>query len=343
MQFLEIDKTTTLSQLSATVGSRNVDTVLAANQLSRTPDIGSKFLQKCKEIYEAGEAYLVDRYRKVNILNTLTGDSEAYERACLMDENEWKVFGALNTFMSTLRIPSSLSLPPSANIIGSNQSVSSSVYRKTMNDLQNTGRINPAVFSDYAAGPLGSAVDSYGTVVPQNDMFNAFKIPWGEVQLYSSLADETVDFPCYPEEVETTRVANYATMDGTLYQYEPWYTYESSGPREQSLTFAFHRDMWSGDHRDDKANQLIRFCDACCYPDYDGSAVNTSTVTLYIHGTAFITGILTQVTTHWTGPISSYDGWYLQCELTLTILEVASSPLSFSTVRGMNVIGGYGK
>ena len=276
----------------------------------------------------------------MGFLNTLTSDSEVYEKAALMDEGEWKVFAELNTFPDAIRIPSSVNIPSSAQTIGNDQSVSSSVYQKTMKQLKEYGYINPATFSDYAAGSLGAAHEGVGSATVQDDVFSAFHIPWGEVQIYSSISGETMDFPCYPEEVEYTRGATYDEMDGTLYQYEPWLTYKSSGPREQSITFMLHRDMWTGDHRDGKCNDLIRFCEANCYADYNGAAVNTALVTIYIHGTAFITGVMTQVSPHWQGPIG-LDGWYLQCELTITINEVAAAPLSYSSIRKMNVIGGY--
>lgn len=339
MQFLSIDESTTLSDLSQVVGSRNVDTVLSANSLTRTPYVGADFSYKCNEIVR-NASLPVSTNRKIALLNTLTSDSEVYEKACLMSEDEWQIFSALNTFNSALNIPSSVSIPSSSAVIGNNQSVASSVYRQTMSQLRQNGTIDPSIFSDYSSTVTGRSTTSFGSTPVGGDIFSEFRIPWGEVQLYSSLANETIDFPCYPEEFDTARSATYGTMPETLYQYEPWYVYESSGPREQTITFKFHRDMWTGDHRDGKANELIRFCEANCYPEYNGSAVNTSIVTLYIHGTAFIRGIMTGVGTHFEGPYG-LDGMPLYCELTLTITEVASSPLSYSSVRNMNIVGGY--
>ena len=340
MQFLSIDKNTTLSDLSQAVGTRNVDTVLSTNSLTRSPNIGKQFEAKCDQIVALATNPVTSK-RKMTLLNTLTSDGEAYEKACLMSEDEWQVFSSLNTFNGALKIPETIQMAPSASLIGSNQSVSKVIYERTMRDLQTTGEIDPVIFSDYSARAHGKVQDGLGATGSVTNLFEAFNLPWGDIQLYSSLADETVDFPVYPEEIEYSRVANYTQMNETLFQYEPWYMYESSGPREQTFTFHFHRDMWSGDHRDGKANDLIRFCEANCFPEYDGAAVNTATVTLYIKGTAHITGIITNVTPTWKGPIG-LDGWYLECELSITIAEVASSPLSYSTVRKMNVIGGYG-
>lgn len=338
MQYLNIDDSTTLGDITQAVGTRNVDTVLSTNGLTRSPNIGKQFNKKCEQIISEATGP-VSPQRKIALLNTLTSDSEAYEKACLMSENEWQIFSSLNTFESALKIPETIQMAPSANILGTNQSVSKRIYQQTMMDLKLTGEIDPVIFSNYST-TLGKAQDGLGNTASSTNLFEAFKLPWGDIQLYSSLADESVDFPVYPEELEYSRVANYTTMNETLFQYEPWYIYESSGPREQTFTFHFHRDMWSGDHRDGKANDLVRFCEANCYPEYDGAAVNTSTVTLYIKGAAHITGIVTNVTPKWSGPIG-LDGWYLECDLSLTIAEVAKSPLSFSTIRKMNVIGGY--
>lgn len=455
MQFLAIDKSTALSDISQVVGSRNTDAVLVANQADRSPNAGERFVNMCKGIakglpatakecsdwingksaqfvdltrqgwtnlanlydkgtmvlahgveeeiqrqqegytriietqnqrenvinsmdsefmqrvadiattpYELLENYSlwqadkiisfgealrenviktpqdVSKNRKAALLNTLTSDSEAYEKACLMSEDEWRVFSVLNTFDSTLRIPSSIVVPSSSAMIGNGQTVSSYIYQRTMQDLKSLGSINPSTFSDYAAGANNPPVVSLGTTVDNSNLFSHFMIPWGEVQLYSSIDDTVLDFPCYPEELEYARVANYGNMEETLYQYEPWLVYESSGPREQSLTFKFHRDMWTGDHRDGKANELVRFCEACCYPEFDGASVNVPTVTLYIHGSTFISGVMTQVQPHWSGPLG-LDGWYLACELTLSITEVSKKPLSYSQVRKMDIVGGF--
>jgi hypothetical protein len=145
-------------------------------------------------------------------------------------------------------------------------------------------------------------------------------------------------FPVYPEEYDDGVSANYEEMGEMLYQYEPWKVYKSSGPRENTFTFKMHRDMWTGDHRDGNANALIRGCEANCYPDYDGSLVNVPIVTLYIHGSNLITGVMTSCKTHWSGPIG-LDGYYLCCDLTLTIVEVSPQALNYNTVRSKGLIG----
>ena len=127
-------------------------------------------------------------------------------------------------------------------------------------------------------------------------------------------------------------------MPDLLYQYEPWQLYNSSGPRTNTYLFHFHRDMWTGDHRDGKANELIRYCEANCYPEFNGSAVNVPTVTLYIAGSPLIHGVMTQVDTTWDGPIG-LDGYYLNCELSITITEVSETALNYNVIKGKSLIG----
>jgi hypothetical protein len=144
-------------------------------------------------------------------------------------------------------------------------------------------------------------------------------------------------FPVYPENIDDGVSANYEEMNEMLYQYEPWKVYKSSGPRENTYTFVFHRDMWTGDHRDGSANNLIRGCEANCYPNFDGSLVNVPIVTLYIHGVNHITGVMTNCKVKWDGPIG-LDGFYLKCELSFTITEISPQALNYNTVRNKGLI-----
>ena len=47
---------------------------------------------------------------------------------------------------------------------------------------------------------------------------------------------------------------------------------------------------------------------------------------------------MTEVSPKWSGPIG-LDGWYLDCELKLSITEIATSPLNFDSVRAKSLIG----
>ena len=90
---------------------------------------------------------------------------------------------------------------------------------------------------------------------------------------------------------------------------------------------------------DGKANELIRFCQAFLYPVYSGSAVNTSTATLYVAGSPFISGIITDVSVDWDGPISSVDNWYLHFKISISFIEVSTQALNHDVVRGLPLIG----
>ena len=74
MQFLSMTKDMTLSALSKIVGGRNVDTVLNANGLSRTVDIGKKFFERKVEGAD------VDNQKKSNILTQFVGDSDILKK-----------------------------------------------------------------------------------------------------------------------------------------------------------------------------------------------------------------------------------------------------------------------
>lgn len=338
MQFLKINKSTTLAELSKAVGERNVDSILAANNLKRAPKIGEQFVKMCKEQQESAKE--VSWQSKSTLLNALTGDGDVFETAAMLGSDGWKVFSATGTFSDRLKIPETVLLPDSVDVIGgSGVGVSSVVYKKVMDGLRSPSHsIDPEVFNDYSTAK-SSQIKTLGMNANDSGVYTAFKLPWGKITLYSSLAGESVDFPVYPEELSDSRSARYDTMPDTLYQYEPWQVYQSSGPREGSYTFKFHRDMWTGDHRDGKANELIRFCEANCYPRYSGSAVNTSTVTLYVNGRVLISGVMTDVKTDWSGPIG-LDDWYLECKLEISITEVSQNALDFDTVKSMSLIGG---
>ena len=334
MKCLSITRSTTLSELSDLVGSRNVESVLVANRLTRTPNIGAAYQEQVSNI-KAGDS-AVSAQRKCTIINALVDDSDIFERAALADEDEWKVIAELHSFSNALNIPETIRVPDSERIIGNGEHVTNSVYKEVIKSIQNSDPVDPKIFAEYSARPY--AVPSTLLLESNPDLYQNFAIPWGEVSLYSSLADDSIDFPVYPEQLQDGRSASYITMPDLLYQYEPWQLYESSGPRSVPFTFDFHRDMWTGDHRDGKANELIRFCQANCYAEFNGSAVNTALVTLYIHGSAVITGIMTEAKVSWDGPIG-LDGWYLHCVLEISITEVSSQPLNYDEVRGMPLIG----
>lgn len=331
MQFLKISKSTKLSELITQVGTRNVDSILSLNMLSRVPDIGAAY-QKNYESAQASEA--VKTQTKITRLNALTSDSDVFETAALLDENGWRYLETFGSLPNTLKIPETITLPDSTSIIGDGQPVSRSVYNNAISQLSNVQKIDPSIFNEYSSRKNSTIVDTTSST----GAMQWFKLPWGLITLQSSLSGESVDFPVYPEEFEDAVRANYETMPETLYQYEPWQVYKSSGPRSNTYTFKMHRDMWTGDHRDGKCSELIRFCQANCYPMFKGAAVQTATVTLYIAGKALISGIMTDVKTKFDGPIG-LDDYPLMCTLDITITEVSPEPLNYTKVSEKGLIG----
>lgn len=347
MQFLKISNSSTLSELSNRVGDRNVDSILALNGLTRTPYIGSAFNNLCTA---AQSEYPMDDttfnqstwQKKSTMLQTFTEDSDVFEYACTQDPNGWKVLLELGTFSDMLRIPETIELPDASDLLGNGEHISKSIYQKAMSGLYGEDHtIDPAIFNTYSVMKPAKLVDlpenSYLTT-GSSDPMKWFNLPWGDITLYSSLDGTSIDFPVYPEELDDGVSATYTTMPDMIYQYEPWQVYQSSGPRSGKYTFDMHRDMWSGDHRDGKCNELIRFCEANCYPEYNGSAVNVATVTFYIKGDALITGVMTDASVNWDGPIG-LDGWYLHCKLSISITEVSSQPLNYTAVKSKGLIG----
>ena len=338
MQFLKMASDMTLSALSNFVGSRNVDAVLNANSLERCVNVGKAFTDRNKAILEQFKDTIIDDQTKLKVLNQFVGDFDIFEKAALGSEDNWVTLSQYNCFIDAIRIPIEVALPPSEMVLGNGQPVSDAMYQECRDSVLNAHSIDPTIFSKY---DTSYARGSYGVTangrIQTAEVFQAFKLPWGEVVLYSTLRDEMLYFPVYPENLDDGVRANYDEMSEMLYQYEPWKVYKSSGPREISFTFKFHRDMWTGDHRDGNANNLIRGCEANCYPEYNGSLVNVSPVTMYIHGRNFITGVMTECKTHWSGPIG-LDGFYLVCELSLNIIEVSPEALNYTSVRNKSLI-----
>lgn len=334
MQFLNISKNTRLSELIQLAGRDATAKMLSANSLNWAPNIGDQFFQKCNEISSTADD--VSPQRKLALLNTVTSDSDIFETVALMDQFGWKVFSELGALPGSMRVPDSVTLADSVNILGNGQHVASTIYSKVVTAVsQPPHEVDPSIFNEYSTMNINTL--EYNVQTGTGDPFNAFHLPWGDISLFSSLANYSMDFPVYPEELTDGVKANYTTMPDMLYQYEPWQLYQSSGPRSIPFTFHMHRDMWTGDHRDGKCNQLIRFCEANCYPEYNGSAVNTSTVTLYVKGKALISGILTEAVPEWSGPIG-LDGFYLDCTLKITITEVSTEPLNFRSVLNKGLI-----
>lgn len=334
MKFLEIDDTTTLSDISSRVGRRNVGTLLNVNDLSRSRDIGKQYSKLCSNIYSNNAT--VDWQRKASILSSMSQDSDVFEHASLQGEDSWKVLSAIGSFPGMLKIPDSIDVSDSVDILGNSTTTSKTIYTSVMKQIQTyPHRIDPSTFNEIST-IKSSALSGAGGSSSKN-VFEAFRVPWRDISLFSSMSNEMVDFPVYPETVEDGSAASYSQMPDMLYQYEPWSVYSSSGPRNVTYEFHMHRDMWTGNHQDGMCNNLIRFCQAQCYAKYQGAAVDTSLVTLYVKGNNVITGIMQNAKVSWSGPIG-LDGWYLECTLSITIQEVSKQALSYDVVRNKTLL-----
>lgn len=339
MKYISISPTDSLVSLAEKVGQANLDQLLADNGLSRVPNIGQVWAEKCQQAVDAAKD--VANTLKVNTLNNLVDNYDIYEKAALAGANTWKVLTSLNSFPNYLYVSDQIenAIVDSAEVLGNGIHVPPEIYNSVNNSILSTGEVDGSIFSNISTIQDINITQRSQASTNSANIFSWFKIPIDEVMLYSSLTGETVAIPAYPEAVSDKRNANYTTMPDIIYQYEPWQVFESSGPRTNTYTFHLHRDMWTGDHGDGNANNLIRFCQAQCYPKYSGASVNTSTVTLYISKEPVITGVLNDVGVEWSGPLGQRDNWYLDFTLTLTITEVSNQPLSYDTVRNMKLIG----
>lgn len=337
MKYISIDKNETLSSLSNKVGHGLVDQVIADNGLKRTPNIGQQWYDKCEDAKSNTKEVVATE--KIAILNKYIQNSDIYEKAALSSESEWKCLSTLNSFSDYLYISDQLEdqIPDSYDVIGNKISVAASIYEKINEDLLHNNYIDSSLFSIYSSISNKSVSKPY-TETNSNNPLGWFKIPNGEVMLFSSIDNGSIIIPAYPEEIDDSRSATYTTMPDLLFQYEPWQMYQSSGPRSNTYKFHLHRDMWSGNHLDGKANELIRFCQAQLYPKYNGASVTSPTVALYISGQNEITGILTNVDVGWSGPLGQ-DGYYLELNLSLTITEVSPTPLNYNTILQKPLIG----
>lgn len=333
MQFLKIDDSTTFSDLKNMVGLQSASEIVSCNGLSYGPDIGKQLCNKYTAISSNSED--TTWQRKHTILNKFAGDDDLFEYASLAGSNAWKVISSSIAIPGHLKIPESMKLPESTHILGSGNPISKLVYNTVMGQLENEPHeIDPSVFNEHTdpSNVSGSIAKS-----SSSELFTSFNIPWGDITLASSFGD-SIDLPVYPETVENSISAEYVTMPDLIYQYEPWQVFQGTGARQNTYEFHMHRDMWTGDHKDDMCNKLIRFCQAQCYARYQGSAVSTPIVSLYVKGECLISGVMMSTSESWSGPILS-DGWYAEVTLSLTILQIAQKALNYDSILVKPVIG----
>ena len=180
MQFLTLDKETKLKDFSDEVGSRNADYILAANSIDRSPNIGKKFYESCEAAKKSIEN--ISWQRKSQILNTFTQDSDIFETAALLGENDWKVLSALGTFPGMVKVPDSITLPDSVNILGNGQGVKSEIYNKAMKSLEEHNYVDPSIFNEYSNIKNSKIAEGASH---SSSTFSGFNLPWGQVTLAS--------------------------------------------------------------------------------------------------------------------------------------------------------------
>lgn len=335
MQFLEVPYNLRLNDLRSLVGPSNVEEVLAVNSLVRQPNIGTQVHARNEQVLSSSSSVTQDY--KISTLSRLSTDADVFETAALLGESGWKVLQQFDALPNTLKIPEPITLPLSSNVIGNSVRITDDIFKAVMQGIRRPPHtVDPEIFNTYSNKK--SAKIRQTTSNNSINLFQFFQIPWGSMTIYSSISKDSKDFPVYPEEITDGVRANYTTMPELLYQYEPWQIYTSSGPRSNTYSFFFHRDMWTGDHRDGKANELIRFCMSNCYPEYNGSAVNSPIVILYMNGSPLIRGILSDVSVTWDGPLG-LDNFYLVCKLALTITEVSDKVLDYWSVKQKPLVG----
>ena len=341
MKYVPITKDTTLSELINIVGERNVDYVLQVNGLKRSVKIGKQLLDRTSKLTSSDMA--TNMQTKLNVLNSLVSNSDVYEKAALGDDRDWYSLSKYGTFYNYIKIPDDIPIPLSSGVLGNGEPISNNLYKQCADSLLGkrpdvpANTVDPTIFNEYNSTSSMSYALSTVNKNKTVDPFEWFQLPWGNITLYSFISEQSKDFPVYPEEYSDGYSANYDQMPNMLYQYEPWQIYKDSGPRQNTFTFTMHRDMWTGDHRDGLANELVRFCEANCFPEYAGSSVIAPKVTLYLNGDNLITGVMTSCKVDWSGPLG-LDGFYLVLKLTLEITEVSPEPLDYQTVYNKGLI-----
>lgn len=150
-------------------------------------------------------------------------------------------------------------------------------------------------------------------------------------------AGEGILFPCYPESVSDSNSASYSPVN-ILGRSEPFQYYTGSGPRTVGVKFQMHVDMESTDD----IYHIASVVESCCYPNY-GSAIAPIKVTFQVGNSLRITGIITSVSTDYSGPIldmdptaqndgAMHDPKYAVIDLSFNITEVTGDPPSHAQI-----------
>lgn len=135
-------------------------------------------------------------------------------------------------------------------------------------------------------------------------------------------------FPCAPESVSDSNQASYSSVN-ILGRSEPFQYYTGSGPRTVSVAFKMHTDMCSDVGY---VYRITKIVESACYPDY-GNNIAATRCHLHLVDNIDITGIITNVSTQYSGPI--IDDMYAVIDLSFSVTEVTGTPFSRSQIRSM--------
>ena len=155
--------------------------------------------------------------------------------------------------------------------------------------------------------------------------------PRGEV-MFQVEGQPAMEIPCWPDSVQDNTSATWSQEMTTYQHYEPQNTYKQSGPRTLSCTFVIHRAMWTGNQDDGNSERLVAYMQSACYPDYDKQSAEPPRVTLTIGKSVRIVGILTSLSTKFSGPIGP-DTKYDCVDISVQITEESENVLSTTAVR----------
>ena len=151
MQFWSVDETTKLAELSALVGSRNVDQVLHYNEIDRTPNIGKDFIDACNSVIQTSTDTITWQ-RKQTILSGFASDSDVFEAAALSGESAWKLLSIKNTFPGYIKLPETIKVPDSIRIMGNGMGVGAATFKNAMIALETPPHyISTNVFNEYSS------------------------------------------------------------------------------------------------------------------------------------------------------------------------------------------------
>ena len=159
--------------------------------------------------------------------------------------------------------------------------------------------------------------------------------PYGNVkgEVTVTIDGKTLYMPCYPENITDKTNVNYDEQNA-LGRSEPYQAYNNSGPRSISFTFRLHREMIDGNR--EAVEEIVRWIESAAYPNYNTNVAAVK-VAVKVGKTIYISGIMSDQSTSWDGPIGD-DQKYNMVTVNFTIKETTGNPKTSSKIRS---IGGY--